>query len=124
MDLSKKYKQLFEGKFRSNDASLINEAYTEEDLTDKHSRTMGDGTPAGRQIWTNKPLRKNIEQYVDNNSPNGAKAAFNMSGAIPMVMIHRYVTQEKTAYKNIADSIDNLREWSQGMQDHVNGVFK
>ena len=39
-------------------------------------------------------------------------------------MIHRYVTQEKTAYKNIADSIDNLREWSQGMQDHVNGKFK
>ena len=29
MDLSKKYKQLFEGKTRSNDESLINEAYSE-----------------------------------------------------------------------------------------------
>ena len=121
MDLSKKYKQLFEGKTRSNDESLINEAYTEDDLK---GGTKGDGTPLGRQIWTNKPLRNLIEKYVDSNSPNGAKAAFNMSNDIPDRMIHRYVTNEEPRYKKLLDSIDDIHQWAQGMQDHVNGKFK
>jgi len=124
MDLKKKYKQLFEGKVRSNDNTLLNEAYEMDDITAMHDQTKGDSTPMGAEIWKNKPLRNLIERYVDNNSPNGAKAAFNMAGGIPMKFILKYVTQEEPGYKKIADSIDDIRQFAQGMQAHVNGEIK
>tara|TARA_R110002012_G_C11301150_1_gene573349 strand:- start:205 stop:558 length:354 start_codon:yes stop_codon:yes gene_type:complete len=83
---------------------------------------QNDGTPAAKQISTNKPLRNNILKYIESKLKPGqsVKRLFQMED-VAKEYIKNYVTEKEPHYKAIADSKDDMHMWYQTMQQHLQG---
>ena len=84
--------------------------------------TQNDGTPAAKQISTNKPLRNNILKYIESKLKPGqnVERLFQMED-VAKEYIKNYVTEKEPHYKAIADSKDDMHMWYQVMQQHLQG---
>jgi len=83
---------------------------------------QNDGTPAAKQISTNKPLRNNILKYIESKLKPGqnVERLFQMED-VAKEYIKNYVTEKEPHYKAIADSTDDMHFWYQTMQQHLQG---
>tara|TARA_R110000787_G_scaffold105042_2_gene212456 strand:+ start:573 stop:1472 length:900 start_codon:yes stop_codon:yes gene_type:complete len=81
-----------------------------------------DGTPAAKQISTNKPLRNNILKYIESKLKPGqsVERLFQMED-VAKEYIKNYVTEKEPHYKAIADSKNDMHFWYQTMQQHLQG---
>jgi hypothetical protein len=83
---------------------------------------QNDGTPAAKQISTNKPLRNNILKYIESKLKPGqsVERLFQMED-VAKEYIKNYVTEKEPHYKAIADSKNDMHFWYQTMQQHLQG---